>query len=708
MGERLPDLAPQVAPDSASGTTAATPPGAVPRRNMALMKPVQDPRTRMLNSTHFAFMRALVQGLPLRESWDRYLHMEGNASDLRIVRSTIQWLRDAFAAAARREHRHGTARLVLVDVSKIPDDGPKLPSLEDFAAAHGLEDFSEAEQIEAFEQEYGSTNQRRSRRARLIDKQLEALRWLEILIAQPPRAGDGVVSWFNPAIAFHLERADIFTLAQLLERINGVGRAWYAPIKGLGAAKAERVLHWLKLHQDSINIAVGSHVALSRAKIYRHELAKVVAPSADIRPLEKLLVPIELDGSRGAYRRPQSHCLLAANNDYAAILAWLQAKQGVTLEQREAAKARRRGRDMGVTGHLDWMQCLSHTQRAYRKEAERFLLWAMMERKKPMSSMTTEDCIAYRDFLSNPSPRERWCAQRNRERWSPLWRPFEGPLSASAQGMAMTVLKNLYSFWVDKNYVMGNPWSGVSVPKSSLPRLNIGRSLTMAQWRFVMEQTEQLPDTSSSLRLKFALSLFYATGLRLSEGVAARVDHLEWVEYPPDEDDKEHVEGWLLNVVGKGGRMRQVPVPIDVVGQLAAYLRSRGLDSDPEDGGNMGAYLFGKASDMEEQAPGLQGKEEFDPKVGIAANTLYDQLKRFFRECGDVLLTLKDAKGAARLAKASTHWLRHTHASHSIARGTRVEIEQQILGHASLATTTVYVTTESKRKMKAIGAFWGR
>jgi len=68
----------------------ATPPGAVPRRNMALMKPVQDPRTQMLNSTHFAFMRALVQGLPLRESWDRYLHMEGNASDLRIVRSTIQ------------------------------------------------------------------------------------------------------------------------------------------------------------------------------------------------------------------------------------------------------------------------------------------------------------------------------------------------------------------------------------------------------------------------------------------------------------------------------------------------------------------------------------------------------------------------------------------------------------------------------------------
>jgi site-specific recombinase XerD len=37
-----------------------------------------------------------------------------------------------------------------------------------------------------------------------------------------------------------------------------------------------------------------------------------------------------------------------------------------------------------------------------------------------------------------------------------------------------------------------------------------------------------------------------------------------------------------------------------------------------------------------------------------------------------------------------------------------VEIEQQILGHTSLATTTVYVTTEGKRRMKAIASFWQR
>jgi hypothetical protein len=31
---------------------------------------------------------------------------------------------------------------------------------------------------------------------------------------------------------------------------------------------------------------------------------------------------------------------------------------------------------------------------------------------------------------------------------------------------------------------------------------------------------------------------------------------------------------------------------------------------------------------------------------------------------------------------------------------------QANLGHASLSTTTVYVTTESRRRMKAMGKFW--
>ena len=98
----------------------------------------------------------------------------------------------------------------------------------------------------------------------------------------------------------------------------------------------------------------------------------------------------------------------------------------------------------------------------------------------------------------------------------------------------------------------------------------------------------------------------------------------------------------------------------------------------------------------------------FDPRRGVAASTLYNQIKAFFNDCADVLRGQGDAKGAARLASASTHWMRHSHASHAIAAGMPIEIAQQNLGHASLATTTVYVTTEAKRRMKAVSAFWAK
>ena len=674
-------------------------------------------RRRKLHAGHFAFMRAVVQGIDGRSSWDRYLRTEGEASDQRLVRSTIAWIRDEFAAAAQREDRHGTARLVRIDVATIADPSLDLPSLEVFAERRGLEDFSQAEQNAAYEAEHGKATARQTRRARLIARQLDALRWLEGLIAQAPRAGDAVAAWLNPALASHLEAADIFTLAQLVERVNGIGRRWYAGIKAMGEGKARRIVEWLHEHEASIGLHVGAHVAQPRSKLYAHELDAVVAPATEIRPLEKFIVPAGLNGSGGLYRRPQAQCLLKATNDYQAILAWLRSKHGLSVDQKTRLKARRRGNripggDSGVEQGLDWLQALSNTQRAYRKEAERFLLWAIVHKGKALSSMTNEDCTEFRDFLADPQPRSRWCGDRGRERWSPLWRPFEGPLSASAQRQAITILKNLYGFLVDQNYLMGNPWSAVGVPKSAGPKVNAGRSLTLAQWHFVQRQLESLPTTSANIRLAFGLHLLYATGLRLSEVVAATVDDLQWVEYPADSMDHQPLEGWLLRVIGKGQKEREVPVPIDVVSQLGKYLVSRGLDPDPEDIGNQGAHLLGKASDAAERAPGLKGRlqagERLDPREGLAATTFYDQIKAFFTHCAGVLRGQGDAKGAERLAKASTHWMRHSHASHAIAGGMPIEIAQQNLGHASLATTTVYVTTESKRRMKAVERFWNR
>ena len=82
-------------------------------------------------------------------------------------------------------------------------------------------------------------------------------------------------------------------------------------------------------------------------------------------------------------------------------------------------------------------------------------------------------------------------------------------------------------------------------------------------------------------------------------------------------------------------------------------------------------------------------------------------MRRFFTKVAEVIE--KDSPATAeKLRRASPHWMRHTHASHAIAGGMPIEIAQQNLGHASLATTTVYITTEKRRRLQAVEAFWKR
>jgi site-specific recombinase XerD len=662
---------------------------------------------RKLHLGHFAFMRAVLQGLDTRDSWERYLRIEGEHDDIGNVRRTIQWIRDEFATAAKRFDRFGTARLVQIDARQLDDRAPVLPTLEQFAAAAGLLDFSQVEQLEQYQARYGTLTQRQSRRNRLIARQLDALAWLERLVAQPPQSGDAVASWLHPDLAAHLEAAGTFTIRQLIDRINGLGLRWWTGIRAVGPAKAERILYWLRGHQASIGLSIGAHVQVQRSKLYHHELARVVPRATAIVPLEKFIVPAQLDGSNGLYRAPQRLCLMKAKNDYEAVLIRIGAKHGSSPEQKAAIK-RKRGIDPAAPeGPLEWLNYLSNTQRAYRKEAERFLLWAMVQHQKPLSSMTLDDCEAYRTFLANPTPADRWCGPRGREKWGPLWRPFEGPLSPRAQRQALTILKSLYKFLVDQCYLIGNPWNGVAAPKAAT-RIDHGRSFTQAQWHFIEQQLTRLPDTSANHRLRFALHFFYATGLRLAEAVAATVDHLNWVSYPADADDDEPIEGWELTVIGKGGKERVVPVPFAVIGELSKYLVARGLDPDPAHASNHGAFLLGKAVDVAARAPRSPAVTlAVDPKSGGAPGTLSVQLKEFFSDCADVL-AMTDTKGAQRLFAASTHWLRHTHGAHSVAAGTPLDVLQQNLGHASLNTTTIYVTSEHRRRMKAQEAFWGK
>ena len=62
--------------------------------------------------------------------------------------------------------------------------------------------------------------------------------------------------------------------------------------------------------------------------------------------------------------------------------------------------------------------------------------------------------------------------------------------------------------------------------------------------------------------------------------------------------------------------------------------------------------------------------------------------------------------GAQRLVAGSTDWLRHTYGTHVVAAGMPLDVLQQNMGHASLATTTGYTGSEERRRMKASQAAW--
>ncbi len=382
-----------------------------------------------------------------------------------------------------------------------------------------------------------------------------------------------------------------------MNHINGIGKRWYASIPAIGPLKAKRIEDWLRVHELSIGMTLGGHVTVARKKLYTHELVRVVPRQTGIVPIDKLIVPSELDGSQGTFRAAREHCMMRASNDHEAVLLWIKTRQGMSLEQKRAVQVKRGIAPGSAEGPLDWLGYLSHTQRAYLKEAERFMLWAIVQHKKPLSSMTLEDCEAYRLFLADPTPNDVWCAPRGRDKWSTLWRPFEGPLSPSAQAHALRVLRSMYKFMVDQCYLVGNPWNGVTVSKASRVAVSRGRSFTQAQWAFIEQQAAHLSDRSADRRLCFALHLYYATGMGLIEGVNARVDDLRFVSYPDHESD-EVIAGWEFKVLGKGNKERIVQVPQDVVDELAGYLASRGIDPDPEAVSNRGAYLLCQAFDV--------------------------------------------------------------------------------------------------------------
>ena len=146
------------------------------------------------------------------------------------------------------------------------------------------------------------------------------------------------------------------------------------------------------------------------------------------------------------------------------------------------------------------------------------------------------------------------------------------------------------------------------------------------------------------------LALLYGSGLRISEALSLK--------------RKDLVAGDAITVTGKGNKTRMVPVLPQVAKLIADYVALCPIDL-PGDG-----MLF----------------------VGARGGPLSPRV---------VQLAMARLRGALGLPDSATpHALRHSFATHLLARGGDLRAIQELLGHASLSTTQIYTAVDSERLLE--------
>ena len=474
-----------------------------------------------------------------------------------------------------------------------------------------------------------------SQKSALSRKVIQAIDYLRNAPVPEPLVTDDIGKWFPARTCQALQAHGIRTLADLTVRVPR-RRMWWVGIDGLGSTGAKRIEAFFAQHPQLTERA--------RALI-------PMAANADIVPWEVLRVPEDVDGSNGAFRAPRKTCSLNADNDYQAVQAWL------SLHETPA------------------------TLRAYRKEAERLILWSVLERGVAMSSLTAEDAVAYRAFLRRPA--RRWVGP-SLSRTSPEWRPFTGPLAPRSVAYALSVLGAMYRWLMEQGYVLTNPFAGIKVRGAKRTHaMETHHVFTEGEWALTRTVADGLEWSSgwtapAAQRLRFVLDFAYATGLRISElvGVTLRSAHVD-----------DHDDHWL-RLVGKGSMPGKVALPPLARSALQRYLVQRGLPTTPS---------------MWIPTTTLIGAMDLENPSGISATRLWVVMKRFFETAAGEVAE-ESPTLAEKLRQATPHWMRHTHATHALARGAELTSVRDNLRHASIATTSIYLHGDDLKRAKQMGS----
>ena len=556
---------------------------------------------RQLGAAQWAFVRAWAEGIDPAVAWSRFMQLDGRGDAHRARRELLR-LREALQRVARLHGRPDIAALLGRDPESMVERASPSPTLDAFRQGFDEDFYTEAELLSMYESQYGKPDARGSarRRQRLRERLLQALQWLQDRATRPPRPTDETRLWLDPRVVRRLSTAGVQTIGELHARVSERGFHWHRGIPRLGPLGAARLVHWLHEHRTSLG-ALPARVFLPPR---RQPPPPRLPDASGVVPIERLALPDDArNGRAGSNRADPRQCRLSAADDLTAVRAWLGSLSN------------------------------EHTARAYRKEAERLLLWSLFVRGKALSSLDAGDCGAYLAFLAEPDA--AWVAPRATPRHSPAWRPFAGPLAPRSRVLAQAVLRTMYEWLVAEAYLRCNPWAQSPRMPSPAQHHAAGPALQRSDWQHLQSWAQQRPPSPARARLELLLHLTGLAGLRRSECVGARLADLA-APVPGTSSPR-----WSLRVRGPRGRWRKLELPPPVAQALEAHLRSRGI----------APQAYGEHP----QWPLLARLD--DAAGSIGGSRLYAILKSSLRRCADVL-SPDQAPSAARIRRGSAQALR--------------------------------------------------
>ena len=236
-------------------------------------------------------------------------------------------------------------------------------------------------------------------------------------------------------------------------------------------------------------------------------------------------------------------------------------------------------------------------------------------------------------------------------------------LAVSSAARAVIAVRGLHAFAVAQGLADGDP--AREVPPPAPPR-RLPKAITVDEVERLLDASGPGPDDPSAdprlLRDRALLEFLYGTGARISEATGLDVDELQLDGDP------------MVRLAGKGGKQRVVPVGSYAVRALQGYLiRAR---------------------------PALAaGSRRASVSPAVFLNARGGRLTR-----QGAWGVLHAAAERARLAGVSPHTMRHSFATHLLDGGADIRVVQELLGHASVATTQVYtlITVDRLREVYAL------